>query len=271
VSEVYTIDAAHSPENRITGILAPTADRILEMFLSLDEDITRPFEALFYACHVTNEILVNVEEGVDQGWIVQTEDWATAALYLANTVVQTRPIVKYSPRTRGTPANRSPDFLKFEVHIFGQLKTLNNLLSASANLRIPTFTLLRSLLSVPQPRIQPGEHEQASILAHLRGDEKLHIPLVIDLVTDPFMDPEIRASVWRYASSVMGSYQQGLAILLLFGEETGRKTANKPAVVEDKEEKETFLRKAITVIVEDDLQFQHLLERQVFGTALKQM
>lgn len=142
---------------------------------------------------------------------------------------------------------------------------LNIVLTHSATLRIPTFTLLRTLLSVPQPRIQPGEHEQASILAHLRGDEKYHIPLVMNLVTDPFMDPEIRSSVWQYASSVMGSHQQGLAILLLFGEETGRKTANKPAVVEDKEEKETFLRKAITMVIEDDLNFNHLLERQVFG------
>jgi nuclear pore complex protein Nup188 len=266
VSEVYTIDAAHGPENRITGVLAPTADRILEMFLSLDEDITRPFEALFYACYVSKEILVNIEEGVDQGWVTQAEDWAKEALYLANTVVRTRPIVKYPHPFPEPNANDSPDFLKFEVHIFSQLKILNILLTTSPALRIPTFTLLRTLLSVPQPRILPGEHEQASILAHLRGDEKFHIPLVIDIVTDPLMDPEIRASVWRYASSVMGSYQQGLAILLLFGEETGRKTANKPAVVEDKEEKETFLRKAITMVVEDDLHFRHLVERQVFGT-----
>jgi len=82
------------------------------------------------------------------------------------------------------------------------------------------------------------------------------------------VDPETRASTWRYASSVMGSNQQGLAILLLFGEDTGPKTANKPVVVEDKEEKETFLRKAITMIIEDDLDFKHLLERQVFGTKI---
>ena len=47
VSQVYTIDAAHSPENRITGILAPTADRILEMFLSQDDDIGRPLRHYF--------------------------------------------------------------------------------------------------------------------------------------------------------------------------------------------------------------------------------
>jgi len=145
---------------------------------------------------------------------------------------------------------------------------LNILLTSSPTLRVPTFTLLRTLLSVPQPRILPGEHEQASILAHLHGDEKYHIPLVIDLVTDPFVDPETRASTWQYASSVMGSNQQGLAILLLFGEETGTKTANKPVVVEDKEEKETLLRKAITMVVENDLNFKHLLERQVFGTKI---
>jgi len=95
VSGVYTIDAAHSPENRVMGILAPTADRILEMFLSLDEDITRPFESLFYGCYVAKEILVNVEEGVGEGWIAQAEEWAKEALSLTNTVVRTRPIVKY--------------------------------------------------------------------------------------------------------------------------------------------------------------------------------
>jgi nuclear pore complex protein Nup188 len=63
----------------------------------------------------------------------------------------------------------------------------------------------------------------------------------------------------------MASQQQGLAILLLFGAETGRKTANKPAVVEDKEEKETLLRKAVTMIIDDDLKTTQIIERQVFG------
>ena len=121
------------------------------------------------------------------------------------------------------------------------------------------------MLTAPQPE----NREQPSILAHLGGDEKFHIPLIIDLVTDPFTDPEIRTAVWQYASSVMASQQQGLAILLLFGAETGRKTANKPAVVEDKEEKETLLRKAITMVVDDDLKLTDLLERQVFDAIME--
>lgn len=90
---------------------------------------------------------------------------------------------------------------------------------------------------------------------------------MIELVTDPLTDPETRIAVWRYASAIMASQQQGLAILLLFGAETGRKTANKPAVVEDKEEKETLLRKAVTMVIEDELKLIEILERQVFGTA----
>jgi nuclear pore complex protein Nup188 len=88
---------------------------------------------------------------------------------------------------------------------------------------------------------------------------------VIDLVSDSLTWPETRVAVWRYASSVMASQQQGLAILLLFGADTGRKTVNKPAVVEDKEEKETVLRKAVTMVVEDDLKLADIHERRVFG------
>jgi Nucleoporin subcomplex protein binding to Pom34 len=157
--------------------------------------------------------------------------------------------------------NCSPDSLGFELQIYRQLKLLNALLIIRPSLQTSIFTLLRSLLASPQP----DNREQPSILAHLGGDEKFHIPLIIELVTDPLTDPEIRTAVWRYASSVMASQQQGLAILLLFGAETGRKTANKPAVVEDKEEKETLLRKAITMVVEDDLKLTDLLDRQVFG------
>lgn len=155
----------------------------------------------------------------------------------------------------------SPDSLGFELQIYRQLKLLNSLLIIRPSLQTPIFTLLKTLLASPQPE----SREQPSILAHLGGDEKFHIPLIIELVTDPFTDPEIRTAAWRYASSVMASQQQGLAILLLFGAETGRKTANKPAVVEDKEEKETLLRKAITMVVEDDLKLPDLLDRQVFG------
>jgi hypothetical protein len=63
----------------------------------------------------------------------------------------------------------------------------------------------------------------------------------------------------------MASQQQGLAILLLFGAETGRKTANMPAIVEDKEEKETLLRKAVNMLLEDELKHGDILERKVFG------
>jgi nuclear pore complex protein Nup188 len=155
----------------------------------------------------------------------------------------------------------SPDSLGFELQIYRQLKLLNSLLTLRPSLQGPILVLLRSLLTAPQP----DNREQPSILAHLGGDEKGHIPLLIELVTDPFTDPETRIAVWRYASAIMASQQQGLAILLLFGAETGRKTANKPAVVEDKEEKETLLRKAVTMVIEDDLKLTETLERQVFG------
>jgi hypothetical protein len=159
------------------------------------------------------------------------------------------------------PTDGSPDSLGFELQTYRQLKLLNSLLILRPSLQGAILILLRSLLTAPQP----DNREQPSILAHLGGDEKGHIPLLIELVTDPFTDPETRVAVWRYASAIMASQQQGLAILLLFGAETGRKTANKPAVVEDKEEKETLLRKAVTMVIEDDLKLTETLERQVFG------
>jgi hypothetical protein len=95
VSDVYTIDTAHSPENRITGILAPTADRILEMFLSHEEDIQRPFEALFYACYVAKEVFESHDNGLERQFVVQVEKWCLSALSLAERVVRTRVVVRY--------------------------------------------------------------------------------------------------------------------------------------------------------------------------------
>ena len=97
VSQVYSIDAAHSPENRITGILAPTADRILEMFLSQDDDIGGPFEALFYACYVAKEVFEAHDNGLEQQFIVQAEKWCLAALTLAEKIVRARFIVRFLP------------------------------------------------------------------------------------------------------------------------------------------------------------------------------
>jgi len=95
VSDVYTIDAAHSPENRITGILAPTADRILEMFLSQGDDSERPFEALFYACYVAKEVFQTPQSGLERQLTMQTEKWCQSALLLAERVVRTRVVVRY--------------------------------------------------------------------------------------------------------------------------------------------------------------------------------
>jgi Nucleoporin subcomplex protein binding to Pom34 len=138
---------------------------------------------------------------------------------------------------------------------------LSRLLSIRPSLQSTIFTLLRTLVSAPQPE----NREQPSILAHLGGEEKSQIPLLVELVTNPLTPPETKVAVWRYASGVMASQQQGLAILLLFGADTGRKTANKPAIVEDKEEKETLLRKAVNMLLEDELKHADILERKVFG------
>ena len=249
----------NTPENRITGMLAPTADRILEMFLSQEDDIGRPFEALFYACYIAKEILQSQDNGLERQLVIKAEKWCSSALALAERILRTRPIVTFF--TFWISADVSPDSLGFELQIYRQLKVLNLLLFLRPPLQTSIFNLLRTLLTTPQPT----NREQPSILAHLGGDEKSHIPLLIELVTDGFTDPETRVAVWQYASGGMASQQQGLAILLLFGAETGRKTANKPAVVEDKEEKETLLRKAINMVVDDDLKLTQILDRQVFG------
>jgi hypothetical protein len=87
---VYTIDGAHSPENRVTGILAPTAERILEMFLSQDDDIGRPFEALFYACYVAKEVFESQDIGVERQFVRLAETWCLTSLTLAERVIRAR-------------------------------------------------------------------------------------------------------------------------------------------------------------------------------------
>src|SRR5277367_1579539 len=100
----------HTPENRITGMLAPTADRILEMFLSQEDDIGRPFEALFYACYIAKEIFQSQDNGLEQQIVVKAEKWCLSALALGERIVRTRSIVRYSI-FHGIPANVSPDSL----------------------------------------------------------------------------------------------------------------------------------------------------------------
>ena len=242
------IDALHSPENRVTGIITPSADRVLEMFLAQENEMGRPFESLFYACYIAKEVFETRDDGLEAELVRKAVNWSLSSLALSETIIRTRPLV-------------APDALGFELQIYRQLKLLNSLLFLRPSLQRPIFSLLRTLLLAPQQE----NREQPSILAHLGGDEKTHIPLLIELATDPIIYPETRRAVWKYAAGIMASQQQGLAILLLFGAETGRKTAHKPAVVEDKEETETLLRKAVTMVVEDELKPKDMLERQVFG------
>ena len=90
MSQVYTIDTMHSAENRITGIITPTADRILEMFLSEDEDIGRPFEALFYACYVAKEVLETNDNTVETQFVQKAESWCRSALSLSEKILMLR-------------------------------------------------------------------------------------------------------------------------------------------------------------------------------------
>ena len=93
VSQVYTIDAAHAPENRITGILAPTADRILEMFLLQGGESEAPFEALFYSCYIVNEVLEAKGSDLELGFVTKAETWCQASLSLCERIVSARAIV----------------------------------------------------------------------------------------------------------------------------------------------------------------------------------
>jgi len=92
ISQVYTVDGLHTPENRISGILAPTADRILEMFLL--DDLGRPFEALFYACYVTKEVLQSYDNGLERPPVRKVKEWCISALSLAERIIRMRVILR---------------------------------------------------------------------------------------------------------------------------------------------------------------------------------
>jgi hypothetical protein len=64
------------------------------MFLSHDEDIERPFEALFYACYVAREVFESQDNGLERKFIVQAEAWCRSALMLAERVIRTRVVVR---------------------------------------------------------------------------------------------------------------------------------------------------------------------------------
>ena len=122
VSQVYTIDSTHTPENRITGMLAPTADRILEMFLSQEDDIGRPFEALFYACYLAKEVFQSQDNGLERQVVVKAEKWCLSALALAERVVRTRSIVRYHSIPLGFQLTSVPTHLALNYKSTGNSK-----------------------------------------------------------------------------------------------------------------------------------------------------
>ena len=65
------------------------------MFLSQDDDIGRPFEALFYACHVAKEVLDTHGNGLEWEFVFQAEAWCQSALSFAEKIVRTRFIVRF--------------------------------------------------------------------------------------------------------------------------------------------------------------------------------
>jgi nuclear pore complex protein Nup188 len=258
ISQVYGIDAANSPDNRLTGMIAPSADSILQLFLLPSGEGGSPVEALFYPCHIFCEMLEANGNGLGRRLMLKAESWCRGAIELAETVVNIRTIVRFE--LYFLRAHPSPDSLDFELAIFRRLRIFNSLLCHRPPLQQPILGLIRTLLTSPRAE----NREQPSILAHLGGDENIHLLLITELTTSPFTNPETRVAVWQYLSSVVAGQQQGLSILLLFGSEIGEKTLNKPAVVEDKEETATLLRKAVSLVIENDLKFPDIHDQQVF-------
>lgn len=189
-------DEATSPSEKLSSVISPSADYLLDAFCSdsTNDISTHAILNIFFTG--TKPLPITTPIRVDNLWRLQTD----AAITFATTILQS-----------GVLLERPTSYL--EHQLFKAAPLLARLSIAHESFKPSTMTLLEILVK----SAARGEKEPPSLLGHLGPETAKAFLSMISTISGALKDTTVEVSIWRFLSSVVSSKQQWLSIYLLTG------------------------------------------------------
>ncbi|GME57891.1 Nucleoporin [Neofusicoccum parvum] len=189
-------DEATSAADKLSSVLAPAADYLLEAFCSdsTNDISTHAILNIFFTG--TKPLPISTAVRIEKLWRSQTK----AAISFAITILQA-----------GVLLERPTSYL--EHQLFKAAPLLARLSIAHESFKPPVMTLLEVLVK----SAARGEKEPPSLLGHLGAETAKAFLSVISTMSGPLKETQVEVNIWRFLSAVVSSKQQWLSIYLLTG------------------------------------------------------
>lgn len=189
-------DEAASPADKLSSVLAPAADYLLDAFCSDSTNDVSTHALLNIFFTGTKPLPISTAARIETLWGWQT----SAAISFGTTILQV-----------GMFLERPTSYL--EHQLFKAAPLLARLSIAHEDFKPPVMTLLEVLVK----SAARGEKEPPSLLGHLGPETAKAFLSVISTMSGPLKDTRVEVTIWRFLSAVVSSKQQWLSIYLLTG------------------------------------------------------
>lgn len=191
----YAVDDSTPFSQKLTESLAPSADYLVDTFLSLNIDIN-----VDPLTHIFTEGLVIP----DTTLATHARDYRTsqvkAAISLSTTLIR----INCLPQSQ---------LGRFQHKLLEASPTLAKLYAAHESYKLPVVGFFEALTNA----VAVGDEQPPSILAHLGEEQAGHFLEVLSLIDRPFDDVALSVGIWRFLSAVVSKRQQWFAIFVLTG------------------------------------------------------
>ncbi|KAH7050243.1 nucleoporin subcomplex protein binding to Pom34-domain-containing protein [Macrophomina phaseolina] len=189
-------DETPNSASKLSSVLAPSADYLLEAFCSDSTNDISTHAILNVFFTGTKTLPIATAARLENLWRAQT----TAAISFATTILQA-----------GVLLERPTSYL--EHQLFKAAPLLARLSIAHEDFKSSVMTLLEILVK----SAARGEKEPPSLLGHLGPETAKAFLSVISTMSGSLKDTKVEVSIWRFLSAVVSSKQQWLSIYLLTG------------------------------------------------------
>ncbi|KKY17068.1 putative nucleoporin [Diplodia seriata] len=189
-------DEATGPSEKMSSVIAPSADYLLEAFCSdsTNDITTHAILNVFFAG--TKPLPISTPIRIENLWRSQTD----AAITFATTILQA-----------GVLLSRPTSYL--EHQLFKAAPLLARLSIAHEDFKPSTVNLFEVLVK----SAARGDKEPPSLLGHLGPETAKAFLSVISSMSGALKDTTVEVSIWRFLCAVVSSKQQWLSIYLLTG------------------------------------------------------
>ena len=196
LNSCFEVDDNPDLTTKLTGLLAPAVDYLLDVFLSrsINDLPIKPLLNIFHEGPILPG--ADMSSRLALRWRSRT----IIALELSNTLIWVNRLLKHPPS-------------HLEERLFKSSAVLVKLYAAHESYRKPTINLLHSLVQ----SIGSQEQQPQSLLGCLGSNTAKHFLELLSILDGPLTDKDLPLSVWRFLSAVVSQRQQWFSIYLLTG------------------------------------------------------